>query len=61
MQLENIMVENMDSMITEAPKKALLTFMGLLRGVFENSITRKTLCICSKPYWSNELTHLSKN
>ena len=35
-QLENIMVEDMDSMITEAPTKALL--------VCEKSIPRKTLC-----------------
>ena len=35
-QLENIMVENMDSMITEAPTKDLLIFMGLVRGVCEN-------------------------
>ena len=59
-QLENIMVENMDSMITEAPTKALLMFMGLVRGVCENSIPRKTLCKYSKPYWSNKLTYLSK-
>ena len=59
-QLENIMVENMDSMITEAPTKALLIFMGLVREVCENSIPRKTLCKYSKPYWSNKLTHLSK-
>ena len=57
-QLKNIMMENMDSMITEAPKKALLTFMGLVRGVCENSIPKKTLCKHSKPYWSNKLTHL---
>ena len=56
-QLENIMVENIDCMITEAPTKALLIFIGLVRG---NSIPRKTLCKHSKPYWSNELTHLSK-
>ena len=43
-QLENIMVENTDIMITEAPTKALPTFMGLVRGVCENSIPRKTLC-----------------
>ena len=49
-QLENSMVENMKSMITEAPTKALLTFMGLVRGVCENSILRKTLCKFSKPY-----------
>ena len=49
-QLENIMVENMDSLITEAPTKALLTFMGLVRGVCERSIPRKTLCKNSKPY-----------
>ena len=59
-QLKNTMVENMDSMITEAPTKALLTFMGLVRGVCENSIPRKTLCKYYKPYWSNKLTHLSK-
>ena len=59
-QLENIMVENIDSLITEAPTKALPTFMGLVRGVCENSIPRKTLCKHSKPYWSNKLTHLSK-
>ena len=59
-KLENIMVENIDSMITEAPTKALLTFMGPVRGVRENSIPRKTLCMYSKPYWSNILTHLSK-
>ena len=34
-QLKNIMVENMHSMKTEAPTKALLTFMGLVRGVCE--------------------------
>ena len=55
-----LMVKNMDSMITEATTKALLTLMGLVRGVCENSIPRKTLCKCSKPYWSNELTHFSK-
>ena len=54
------MVENMDSTKTEAPTKALLTFMGLVRGVCENSIPRKTLCKYSKPYWSNKVTHLSK-
>ena len=59
-QLENIMVENMDSMITETPTKALLTFMGLLREVCENSIPRETLRKYSKRYWSNKLTHLSK-
>ena len=59
-QLENIMVENMDSMITEVPTKALLDFMGLVRGVCGNSIPRKTLCKYSKPYWSNKLTQLSK-
>ena len=59
-QLETIMVENMDSMITEAPTKAQLTFMGLVRGVCEKSIPRKTLCKYSKPYWSNKVTHLSK-
>ena len=59
-QLENIMVENIDSMITEAPTKALLTFMGLVRGVCGNSIPRKTLCKYSKPYWSKILTHLSQ-
>ena len=58
--LENIMVENMDSMITEAPTKALLMFMGLVRGVCENSIPRKTLCKYSKPSWSSKLSHLSK-
>ena len=58
--LENIMVENIDSMITETPTKALLTFMGLVRGLCENSIPLKTLCKYSKPYWSNILTHLSK-
>ena len=57
-QLENIMVENIDSMITEAPMKALLTFMSIVRGVCENSIPRKTLCKYSKPYWSNKLTQL---
>ena len=59
-QLENIMVENMDSMITEAHTKAFLIFMGLVRGVCENSIPRKTLCKSSKPFWNNKLTHLSK-
>ena len=59
-QLEKIMVENMDSMITEAPTKTLLTFMDLVRGVCENSIPRKTLCKYSKLHWSNKLTHLSK-
>ena len=59
-RLENIIVENMDSMITEAPTKAFLTFMGLVRGVCETLIPRKTLCKYSKPYWSNKLTHLSK-
>ena len=54
------MVENMNSMITEAPTKAVLTFMGLVRGVCENSIPRKTLCKNSKPYWSKKLTHLLK-
>ena len=43
-QLENIMVEIMGSMITEATTKALPTFLGLVRGVCENSIPRKTLC-----------------
>ena len=57
MQLENIMVENMDSMITEAPTKAFPTIMGLVRGACENSIPRKTLCKYSKPYWSNKLIH----
>ena len=57
-QLEKIMVENMVSMITEAPTKSLLTFMGPVRGVCENSIPRKTLCKYSKPYWSKKLTHL---
>ena len=56
-QLENIMEENMDSMITEAPTKTLLIFVGLVRGVCENSIPRKTLCIYSKPYWSNKFSH----
>ena len=60
LQLENIMVENMDSMITEAPTKALLIFMVLVRGVCESSIPRKTLCKYSKLYWSNKLTHLSQ-
>ena len=59
-QLERIMVETMDSMITEAPTKALLIFMGLVRGVCENWTPRKTLCKYSKPFWSNKLTHLSK-
>ena len=59
-QLENFKVENMNSMVTEAPTKALLTFMGLVRVVCENSIPRKTLCKNFKPYWSNKLTHLSK-
>ena len=58
-QLENIMVENMDSVIKEAPAKALLTFMGLMRGVCDKSIPRKLLCKSSEPYWSNKLTHLS--
>ena len=57
-QLEHIMVENMNSMIKEAPTKAPITFMGLVREVCENSIPRKTLCKYSKPYWSNKLTHL---
>ena len=34
--------------------------MGLVRGVCQNSIPRKTLFKYSKPYWSNTLTHLSK-
>ena len=55
-QLENIMVENIDSMITEAPTEVLLTFMGLVRGVCENSIPRKKNCKYFKPYW---LTHLN--
>ena len=59
-QLENIMVENMGSIITEAPTNALPTFMGLVRRVCENSIPRKTLRNYSKPHWSNKLTHLSK-
>ena len=59
-QLENIMVEIMDSMITEAPTIALIRFMGLVRGVCEISIPRKTLCNYSKPYWCNKLTHSSK-
>ena len=59
-QLNNIMVENMNSIITEAPKKALLIFMGLVRGFCENSIPRKTLCKYSTSYWSNKMTHLSK-
>ena len=59
-QLEYIMVENMDSLITELPTKALQTFMGLVRGVCENSIPRNILCKYSKPYWSNKLTHLSE-
>ena len=54
------MVENMDSMITEAHTNALLTFMGLVRGVCENSIPRKTICKYSKSYWSNKLTDLFK-
>ena len=58
--LENIMVENMGSMITDAPTKALLAFMGLVRGVCENSIPRRILCKYSKPYWSNKLSHLSE-
>ena len=54
----------MDSMITEAPTKALPTFMGPVREVCENSIQicklkYRTLCKFSKPYWSNKLTHLS--
>ena len=59
-QLKNILVEHMDSMITEAPTKTFLIFMGLVKGVCENSIPRKTLCKCSNPYWSNKLTHLSQ-
>ena len=59
-QLKNIMLENMDSMITEAPTKALLTYMGLVRGVCVNSIPQETFCKYSKPYWSNKLTHLSR-
>ena len=59
-QLENNMVENMDTIITEAPTKALLTFMGLVRGACENLIPRKTFCKHSKPYWNYKLTHLSK-
>ena len=59
-QLEKIMVENMDSMITEALTLALLTFMGLVRGICENPIPRKTFCKYSKPYWSNKMTHFSK-
>ena len=55
------MVDNMDSMITEAPTKTRLTFMGLVRVICENSIPRKTLCKNSKPNWSNKLTHFSKN
>ena len=39
-QLEIFMVENKDSMIMEAPTKALLIFLGLVRGVCENSIPR---------------------
>ena len=46
-QLENIMVENMDSMITEAPTNALLTFMGLVRGVCGNPIRRKKIVYIS--------------
>ena len=49
------MVENIDSMITELPTKALQTFMGLVRGVCEISIPRNILCLYSKPYWSNKL------
>ena len=33
--------------------------MGLVRGVCENAIPRKTLCKYSKPYSSNKLTHIS--
>ena len=36
-QLKNVRVENIGSMITEAPTKALLTIMGLVREVCENS------------------------
>ena len=54
------MVENLDGMITEARTKALLSFMGMVRGVCENSIPRKTLCIYAKPHWSNKLTHVSE-
>ena len=59
-QLESITLENMNSMITEAPTKSLLTFRGLVRGVCQNSIPRKTLCEYSKPFWSNKLINLSK-
>ena len=59
-QLESFMVKNMDSMITEAHTKALLTFMGLVRGIYENSIPRKRLCKKFKPYWSNKWTHFQK-
>ena len=48
-QLESNMVEKMDGIITEAPTKALLILMGLVRGVCENSIPRKTLSKYSKP------------
>ena len=54
------MVENQDSMITEAPTKVFPIFMGLVIGVCEILIPWKTLCKYSKPYWSNKLTHLSK-
>ena len=37
----SIQLENMDSMITEAPTKALLNFMGLVRGVCEIPFHRK--------------------
>ena len=44
-QLEKMMVENMNSMITEAPTKALVIFTGLVRGVCENSIPRMKITL----------------
>ena len=46
--------------IAYKPTKAHLTFTGLVRGVCENSIPRKTLCEYSKPYLSNKLTNFPK-
>ena len=34
-QLENVMLENMDSIMTDAPTNALLKFMVLVRDVWE--------------------------
>ena len=58
-QLEEMVVKNMDSMIREAPTKALVTFMDLVKEICEKTIPRKTVCKYSKPYWTKKLTYLS--